>query len=61
MTYKRMAHLGMWVCTWIAFWNGVQLNGGPDDDVIVVLFWILCGFALWFVADPQEHSGRQGS
>ncbi len=61
LMFKRIAHLGMWACTWIAFWQGAQLNGGPDDDFVVVLFWILCGFALWFVADPHEHSSRQGS
>ena len=58
---KGIAHLGMWACTWIAFWNGAQMNGGPDDDFVVVLFWILCGFGLWFVAGSQEESGRQGS
>ena len=59
--FKGIAHLGMWVCTWIAFWNGAQLTGGADDDVVTVLFWLVCGFALWFVADPQQDSGRQGS
>ncbi len=58
---KRVAHFGMWACTWIAFWNGAKMNGGPDDDFVGVLFWILCGFTLWFVADPQADSGRQGS
>ncbi len=58
---KRIAHFGMWACTWIAFWNGAKMNGGPDDDFVAVLFWIVCGFGLWFVADPQADSGRQGS
>jgi hypothetical protein len=41
--FKGIAHLGMWACTLIAFWNGVQMNGGPDDDVATVLFWTICG------------------
>ena len=59
--FKRMAHLGMWACTWIAFWNGARLTGGPDDDFVLVLFWIVCGFALWFVAGRQEDAGTQRS
>ena len=59
--FKGMAHLGMWACTWIVFWHGVQMNGGSDDDFVTVLFWLICGFAMWFVADPQKQSGPQGS
>ncbi len=59
--FKGMAHLGMWACTWIAFWNGAQMNGGPDDDFVTVLFWLICGFAMWFLAAPQESLGHQGS
>ena len=59
--FKGIAHLGMWACIWIAFWNGAQMNGGPDDDFVTVLFWLVCGFAMWFVADPHKQSGPQGS
>ena len=59
--FKGIAHLGMWACAWMAFWHGAQLNGGPNDDFVSVLFWLIGGFAMWFVADPQEHSSRQGS
>ena len=59
--FKGMAHLGMWACTWIAFWTGAQMNGGPDDDFVTVLFRLICGFAMWFLAAPQESSGHQGS
>jgi hypothetical protein len=59
--FTRITHLGMWPCIWTAFWHGAQLNGGPDDDLVTVLFWIVCGFMLWFVADPRKVSGPQGS
>jgi len=59
--FKGIAHLGMWACTLIAFWHGAQMNGGPDDDVATVLFWALCGFAMWFVADTRRDTGPQRS
>ena len=59
--FTRITHLGMWACIGMAFWHGAQLNGGADDDVGTVLFWIVFGFAMWFVADPRKVSGPQGS
>jgi len=44
--FKGISHLGMWACTLIAFWNGAQMNGGPDDDVATVVFWTICGFGM---------------
>ena len=59
--HQGITHVGMWACTWIAFWNGAKMNGGPEDDFLTVLFWILCGFTMWFISSPQEASRRQGS
>ncbi len=59
--HEKVAHVGMWACAWMAFWEGTRMTGGPDDDSLAVLFWILCGFTMWFLADPQKDSGRRGS
>jgi hypothetical protein len=59
--FKGISHLGMWACTWIAFWHGAQMNGGSGDDFVTVLFWLIFGFTMWFVAEPQKQSGPRGS
>ena len=59
--HEKVAHVGMWACTWMAFLNGIKLNGGPEDDYLAVLFWILCGFTMWFLAVPQKDSGHKDS
>jgi hypothetical protein len=59
--FNGITHLGMWACMLIALWHGAQLNGGPNDDVATVLFWAMCGFAIWFVADLRRDSGPQRS
>ncbi len=64
--HEKVAHVGMWACAWMAFFNGAKLTGGPEDDSLTVLFWILSGLTMWFLAGPQKdsgqkHSGRRGS
>lgn len=57
--HEKVAHVGMWACAWMASLSGTKLNGGPEDDALTVLFWILCGLTMWFLANPQKNSSRR--